>query len=60
MAKLVSMRIAYGQALVELGKANPDVVVLSADVSNSDHSFMFEEASSPTGSSTWASRSRAW
>ena len=44
MAKLVSMRIAYGQALVELGKANPDVVVLSADVSNSDHSFMFEEA----------------
>jgi transketolase len=43
MAKLVSMRIAYGQALVELGKANPDVVVLSADVSNSDHSFMFEE-----------------
>jgi transketolase len=38
------MRIAYGQALVELGKANPDVVVLSADVSNSDHSFMFEEA----------------
>jgi transketolase len=37
------MRIAYGQALVELGKTNPDVVVLSADVSNSDHSFMFEE-----------------
>jgi transketolase len=37
------MRIAYGQALVELGKANPDVVVLSADVSNSDHSFMFED-----------------
>ena len=43
MAELVSMRIAYGQALVELGKANPDVVVLSADVSNSDHSYMFEE-----------------
>jgi transketolase len=40
---LVSMRVAYGQALVELGKTNPDVVVLSADVSNSDHSFMFEE-----------------
>jgi transketolase len=37
------MRLAYGNALVELGKANPDVVVLSADVSNSDHSFMFEE-----------------
>jgi len=37
------MRKTYGQALVELGKANPDVVVLSADVSNSDHSYMFEE-----------------
>ena len=44
MAELVSMRRAYGQALVELGKANPDVVVLSADVSNSDFSFMFQEA----------------
>jgi transketolase len=43
MAELVSMRKAYGQALVELGKVNPDVVVLSADVSNSDHSYMFEE-----------------
>jgi len=43
MAELVSMRKAYGKALVELGKANPDVVVLSADVSNSDHSYMFEE-----------------
>jgi transketolase len=43
MAELVSMRKAYGQALIELGKANPDVVVLSADVSNSDHSYMFEE-----------------
>jgi len=37
------MRKAYGQALVGLGKVNPDVVVLSADVSNSDHSYMFEE-----------------
>lgn len=37
------MRKAYGKALVELGKTNPDVVVLSADVSNSDHSYMFEE-----------------
>ncbi|GAB4540367.1 MAG: transketolase family protein [Anaerolineae bacterium] len=41
---LVSMRKAYGKALVELGRTNPDVVVLSADVSNSDHSYMFEEA----------------
>jgi transketolase len=37
------MRKAYGEALIELGKANPDVVVLSADVSNSDHSYMFEQ-----------------
>lgn len=44
MAELVSMRVAYGKALVELGHANPQVVVLSADVSNSDHSFMFQEA----------------
>ena len=39
-----SARKAYGQALVNLGETHPDVVVLSADVSNSDHSFMFEAA----------------
>ncbi len=44
MAQLISMRKAYGQALVRLGETHPDVVVLSADVSNSDHSFMFEDA----------------
>ena len=44
MAELVSMRIAYGKALVELGNTHPDVMVLSADVSNSDHSYMFAEA----------------
>jgi transketolase len=38
------MRLAYGQALVKLGQTHPDVVVLSADVSNSDHSYMFQEA----------------
>jgi transketolase len=38
----VVMRKAYGDALVELGKARRDVVVLSADVSNSDFSYMFE------------------
>jgi len=42
--KIYSMRRAYGEALVELGGNNPDVVVLSADVSNSDHSYMFGEA----------------
>jgi transketolase len=38
------MRKAYGEALVELGRARKDVVVLTADVSNSDFSFMFEAA----------------
>ncbi len=38
----VAMRKAYGEALVELGRNRTDVVVLSADVSNSDFSFMFE------------------
>lgn len=41
--ELVSMRDAYGHALVELGQAREDVAVLSADVPNSDHSCMFEE-----------------
>lgn len=41
---VISMRKAYGEALVRLGQENPDVVVLSADVSNSDFSFMFAEA----------------
>lgn len=40
----VSMRDAYGRALVALGAARPEVVVLSADVQNSDRSYMFEEA----------------
>lgn len=44
MPGLVSMRKAYGEALVELGQVNRDVVVLSADVANSDHSYMFAEA----------------
>src|ERR1035438_9170305 len=40
----VSMRKAYGDALVELGHARKDVVVLSADVSSSDFSCMFEKS----------------
>lgn len=44
MARMISMRQAYGEALVELGHRNRDVVVLSADVSNSDYSYMFAEA----------------
>jgi transketolase len=37
-----SMRKAYGEALVELGRARHDVIVLSADVQSSDFSYMFE------------------
>ena len=44
MTTLAPMRPAYGEALVELGRARSDVVVLSADVSNSDFSYMFEAA----------------
>ena len=38
------MRDAYGEALVALGAAREDIIVLSADVSNSDRSYMFEDA----------------
>lgn len=44
MVQLGSMRRAYGEALVELGSSRSDIIVLSADVSNSDHSFMFRES----------------
>jgi transketolase C-terminal domain/subunit len=51
------MRIAYGEALVELCRRREDVVVLSADVSNSDYSFLFRKPF-PSASSTWALPSR--
>ncbi len=44
MGGLVAMRPVFGRALVELGRSNPDVVVLSADVSNSDFTYLFQEA----------------
>ncbi len=44
MVELVGMWPAYGAALVELGRANPDVVALTADVQTSDFSYLFEEA----------------
>jgi transketolase len=43
MSKSISTRQAYGEALVELGKSNPDVVALSAAVSNLDFIFLFEK-----------------
>jgi transketolase len=39
-----SMRDVYGHALTALGGVREDIVVLSADVSNSDRSGMFEAA----------------
>lgn len=44
MIQMLPMRKAFGEALVALGHARPDVVALSADVSNSDFSYMFAEA----------------
>ena len=43
MAELVMMRKAFGEALAELGAVNPRVVALSADVSNSDYTYLFQE-----------------
>lgn len=37
-------RDAYGQALVELGKTHPNVVVLDADLSKSTKTVMFQKA----------------
>ena len=44
MAKMVALRDAFGEALVELGRENPDVVVLDADVSSSTKTLLFEKA----------------
>lgn len=44
MVELAPMRQAYGEALVELGRAEPDVVVLTADVQTSDFSYLFGQA----------------
>ena len=42
--KLVSLRKAYGEALVELGKTNQDIVALEADLGKSTMSILFKEA----------------
>lgn len=39
-----NQRIAYGNTLVELGRENPDIVVLDADLSASTMGKLFEEA----------------
>jgi len=40
----MNLRKAYGEALVEAGKLNKDVVVLEADLGKSTMSIMFKEA----------------
>ena len=44
MAQEMSTRDAYGQALVELGKSNPDIVVLDADLAKSTQTHLFGKA----------------
>lgn len=44
MVELAPMRRAYGEALVELGRADERVVAISADVQTSDFSYLFSEA----------------
>ena len=39
-----SLRMAYGEALVEFGKTNNDIVVLEADLGKSTMSCLFKEA----------------
>ena len=41
MAPSVSLRETYGKTLVELGRQNPDVVVLDADLSRSTMTYFF-------------------
>jgi len=41
MSPEVSLREAYGQTLVELGRENPDIVVLDADLSKSTMTQLF-------------------
>jgi len=41
--ELISTRDGYGKGLVELGKQNPDVVVLSADLTDSTRASYFKD-----------------
>ncbi|MGC9063447.1 MAG: transketolase family protein [bacterium] len=41
---LASLREAYGEALIELGRDNKDIVVLDADLSKSTRTCLFQEA----------------
>jgi transketolase len=41
MVENASLRQAYGKTLLELGKTNPDIVVLDADLSHSTMTYHF-------------------
>ena len=51
----VATREAFGKALVELGRANPDVVVCDADLSKSTMTSLLRQGISRTASSNAAS-----
>jgi len=42
--KVSSLRLAYGETLAELGKTNPDIVVLECDLSKSTQTIIFKKA----------------
>ena len=42
--EMKSLRMAYGEALVEFGRTNPDIVVLEADLGKSTMSCLFKDA----------------
>jgi transketolase len=44
MAEKIATRDAYGEALVELGKQNPNIVVLDADLTKSTKTNLFNKA----------------
>ena len=41
MSKMIAIRDAFAEALIELGRENPDVIVLDADVSSSTKTILF-------------------
>ena len=41
--KKIATRESYGNALVEVGKENPDVVVLDADLANATKTGVFQK-----------------
>jgi transketolase len=45
MAQYKAIRVAYGEALAELGAQNEDVVVLDADLSHATMTCLFAEKS---------------